>query len=246
MKVPIIVITPSVRPEMLEIVERCLKRQTSKNFLWCVVGNQEVYNKYPGSILEPPKKEGDYYNLDKAWNAAFKHVEKRFSPELIVIICDGQWFEPDLLERLWNHYLENPKAIVGAVGNQYNQIINGKPEHMVWQDPRKRTDMGSFYETLPTEIEWCIVSIPKQAIFDIGGLDEKYDQGAALGEKEANLRMEKAGYKMYLDQSIEYRAIHHPRLSTEWDERYKIASEMYSKDIKDILAGKKLNLDYLN
>lgn len=237
--VKITIITPSVRPEMLPMVDKCIKRQTFKDYEW-LVSSPKDYG-FGTWVQEPDKREGDYYGLNKAWNAAFKQAKG----ELIVIICDGQWFQPDLLERLWNHYEDDPESVVGAIGHQYDQIENGKPEHMVWRDPRARTDMGSFYETPSTEIEWCVASFPKKAIFEVGGMDEKYDQGAALSEKEANLRMEKAGYKCYLDQTIEYRAIHHERLSKQWDDKYKIATEMYLEDARNILDGKRTKVDFI-
>ncbi|HEX9504143.1 MAG TPA: glycosyltransferase [Patescibacteria group bacterium] len=242
------IVTPSVRPEMLEIVAKCLKRQTFKDFEWIIVVPQylfmEVDRIYEYEYIvvgEPLKNEGDYYGLNKAWNQGFRYAQG----ELIVSLTDGLWFPPDLLERLWSHYETNPKSVVGLLGNQYDQVLNGKPEHMVWQDPRKRTDMGAYYETLASEIEWCIASFPRQAIYDVGGMPENYDKGAALSEKITNLRFEKAGYKLYLDQSLEYRAISHPRLSSEWDDKYKIAIELYQQDAKDILNGKNLKLDYI-
>lgn len=122
---------------------------------------------------------------------------------------------------------------------------NGKPEHMVWRDPRARLDQGSFYETSPVNMEWCVASFPTQAIYDIGGMDEEFDNYAALSEKEACFRMEQLGYRFYLDQSLEYRAIKHDRLSEEWDERYNAGCEYYSECLKQIADGKRLKLDYL-
>lgn len=248
------VITPSVRPEMLEILFKCLRRQTFKDFEWVIIGPENVKNHIlfqyePGlanlgvhivPLLEPAKKDGDYYSLNKAWNEAFKYAQG----ELIISIQDGLWFSPDMLEKFWIHYQNNPKALVGAIGHQYEQLENGKPEHRVWSDPRSRTDFGSFYEVGPREIEYCIASIPKQALLDVGGIDEEFDKYAALSEKEMNYRMEKAGYIFYLDQSIEYRAIKHPRLSDQWDTRYLAGCEYYDECLKQIFEGKRLKLNY--
>lgn len=221
-------ITPSVRPELLEIVDKCLKRQTHKDFEW-IVDSSSV------------KNEGDFYGLNKALNNLFR----KSKGDLIVMITDGIWFEPDLLERLWAHYQANPVSCISCVGNQYDQVLNGKPEHMVWQDPRKRMDQGSFYEVEPTEMELCIGSFPRRAVYDVGGIDEEYDKGAALSEKEMFIRIQRMGYKLYIDQSLEYRAIKHDRLSKDWDEKYKIAVELYTKHIKEIISGDRLYLDYL-
>ena len=230
----ITVVTPSIRSEMLPIVRKCLDRQYFKGFEWLVVGPIKEAN-----IKEPSKREGDYYNLNKAWNATFRESKG----ELIVSIVDGLWFPPDTLERLWNHYRVNPKSCVTAVGHQYDKVENGKPEHLVWSDPRARGDLGTFYEVPHSEMELCVASFPRQAVIDVGGVDEEFDKYAALSEKEMMARMYKAGYKTYIDQSIEYRAIHHPRLNEKWEARYQAGWPYYEKCIKEINEGKRLHID---
>lgn len=242
------VVTPSCRSEMLPIVQKCLQRQEFHDFEWIITTpfspieldrildhEQYVY------VYEGEKKPGTYYSLNMAWNKAFRAAQG----ELIVSIQDGLWFPPTLLESFWNHYQSNPRALVGAVGNQYDHIENGKPEHCVWVDPRRRTDFGSLYEVGPREIEYTCCSIPRQAIVDVGGLDEKFDTFAALSEKEMNARMDKLGYKFYLDQGLEYRAISHPRLSEEWDTRYDAGCVYYQQCLQEIDSGKRLRLDYI-
>jgi len=193
-------------------------------------------------LEDPPKREGDYYRLNGAWNTAFKKAKG----ELVVSIVDGLWFPPDLLEKLWIHYKANPKACVGAIGHQYDKIENDKPEHQVWRDPRAREDFGSFYEIKPIDLELCIASIPRQAILDVGGVDEEFDEYAALSEKEMCLRIDKLGYKFYLDQTIEYRAIKHDRLTKDWDQRYQQGWFYFDKCLKDIQSGKRLKLNFLD
>lgn len=230
------VITPSVREEGLEMVRKCLKRQTHQDFEWLVCSPFEY--KEAKWVPEPTKRDGDYYNLCKAMNALYKASKG----ELIVQITDWIWFTPDTLERLWHHYLDNPKALVSAVGDQYTSVENGKPEGLVWVDPRKRTDFGSYYEVNPIDMEFCLGSLPREAVEAVGGVDEDYDLGAAVGEKEMCLRMDKAGFKFFIDQSIEYRALKHPRLSAEWDEKYKIASRLFTQHVGEIKAGIRLKI----
>lgn len=252
----ITVITPSVRPEMLEIVHKCLGRQTFKDFEWIIashLSDQDIgfyhfaFSLPPKmkriiKVEDPPRRKGDYYRLNGAWNAAFKQAQG----ELIISIQDGLWFPPDMLEKFWEHYQNNPKALVSAIGHQYDRIENGKPEHRVWTDPRQRTDFGSFYEVEPSELEFCIASVPKQSITDVGGIDEEFDKYAALSEKEMCYRMKKAGYQFFLDQGIEYRAIQHPRLNEEWEQRFQLGCVYYNKCLKEIAEGKRLKLDYLS
>lgn len=247
------VVTPSIRPEMLKIVAKCLNRQTLGNWEWIIVCPDEVAEKLnPKKVIkldqkttvvtEPPKRKGDYYNLNKAWNVAFKQAEGK----LIVSIVDGIWFEPDLLERLWFHYKNNPKAIIGAIGHQYERMENDKPEGIVWKDPRIDYSENNFYITDPYHIEWCIASIPGQAIKDIGGIDPEWDRFAAHSEKEANQRMSMLGYSFYIDKSIEYRAIKHERISNDWDEKYQEGINYFQKCLKELREGTRLpKLDYL-
>lgn len=241
--VRISVVTPSVRPELLSLVEASLKRQTFQDFEWIVVSptifHPEIKTKVEPDklVIEPPKRRGDYYGLNKAWNEGFCHVEG----ELIVIVCDGVEIQVDTLEKLWRHYESNPKAIISCVGHQYTDL--NKPP--VWIDPRVRTDQGSFYEVQHSEMEFCVVSFPTKAVYDVGGIDEEYDKAAALSEKEFAMRMYKAGYPLYLCQDIEYKAIQHPRLTPEWDDKYQIAIKMFQKHTKEVMSGKRLKLDYL-
>ena len=243
------VITPTVRSEGLPLVAQSLRKQNYLEWEWLVVTDNFEKAKRASSeatvtvLQEPKKKLGDYYCLNKAWNFAYA----RARGDLIVNIVDWLWFPPDTLSRLWEHFVVNPKALVTTVGHQYKEIIDGKPEGMVWQDPRARSDLGTFYEVAPSEMEMCIISIPKQAIIDCGGLDEVYDTCPAVGEKEMCWRMDKLGYKFYIDQSIEYRQKQHPRLRKDWDEMYKEkTTPLFTKHMAQITEGTRpLNVNSL-
>jgi hypothetical protein len=241
------VLTPTIRPEGLPMVAKCLNRQDVE-FEWIIVAPSRIINdicdlKLDAIILtEPPKKEDDFYCLNKAWNLAYSKARG----QLIVNIVDWIWFPPDTLERLWNHYLANPKACITAIGHQYDKVENDKPEGLMWSDPRSRLDQGTFYQVAPSEMEMCVASLPRQAILDCGGLDENYDKGAAIGEKEMCWRLARLGYQFYIDQTIEYRALHHGRLSPKWDEYYKITSAMFVKHMQQMELGQRtLKLGYV-
>ena len=247
----ITVITPSCRPKGLKMVGRCLKRQDFTEWEWIIVAPKDMLLDierelvgYPRHklIAEPPKRKGDFYNLNKAWNKAYSRAKGK----LIVNVVDMVWFPPDVLTRLWNHYQANPKAIITTIGHQYKKEVKGKPEQIMWADPRARTDFGTFYEVDPNEMEMCLCSIPRQAIDDCGGLDEKFDLGAAISEKEMCWRLDKLGYKFFIEQSIEYRALYHPRLSNDWDKYYKISSEIYRDYMNQIRNGtRELNVGFV-
>lgn len=233
------VLSPSIRPGGLDMVAKCLKRQTFADYEWLV---STPYEPPEWAVQVGTTPKGDYhYALNRDWNRLYRAAKG----ELIVNIVDLIWFPPDVLEKLWAHYQANPKALVTAIGHQYDQVVGGKPENRVWTDPRARTDQGSFYQIYPNDMEMCLASVPRQAIYDCGGLDEEYDKGAACSEKEMCTRMDKLGYKFYIDQGIEYRAVQHPRLTKEWDEKYVIASNMYQKHMQEIYTGKRLRLKYV-
>lgn len=233
------VITPSVRPEGLEIIKKCLDRQTFKDFEWIVVSPFEYKDAI--WVQDPPKREGDFYRLNGAWNAALK----RAKGELFVSIVDMIWFPPDTLEKLWGHYVANPRRCVTCVGHQYEKLVNGKPEGLVWREPRVRPDFKSFYEVAPSEMELCVASLPMKAVKEVGGLDEEYDKHAALSEKEMCYRIDKLGYTFWIEQSIEYRALYHPRLSEAWDKHYESGCILYQKHRQEIAEGKRLKVGYL-
>lgn len=245
------VFTPSVRPELLPILAKCLRRQTITDWEWIIAVPERLREPISDAlrgteftfVAEPPKREGDYYRLCGAWNAGLQACRG----ELIVAIMDGLWFPPETLQKYWIHYQQNPKSLITAIGHQYNQIDEyGKPVNMVWQDPRQRDDQGTFYEVAPSEMEMCVASLPKQAILDCGGMDEDYDRGAAVGEKEMCWRLDKLGYRFFIDQTIEYRAIQHPRLTKDWDEKYKISSALFIDHMTQLSQGKRtLNVGYI-
>lgn len=248
------VLTPTIRPEGLKMVARCLRRQDFTDWEWIVVAPKEmdieiekalVNYPQPTILAEPDKRAGDFYNLNKGWNMAYSKAQG----ELIVNIVDYIWFEPDTLTRLWNHYQANLKGLISSVGDQYERESDGKPINTVWVDPRRNNSDKSFFEVAPSEVEMCLCSIPKQAILDCGGLDEEYDKGAAISEKEMCWRLRQLGYQFFIDKGIEYRALKHDRIGgrEKWDEKYKISCELFRKHYKEIENGiRTLNVGFID
>jgi glycosyltransferase involved in cell wall biosynthesis len=210
------VITPSVRPDGLDIIKKCLKRQDFDDYEWIVASPFE-YKDCDLWLQDPPKEPDDFWGLCKAWNQAYAHAKG----DLIVNIQDKIYFPHDTLSRFWFHYQNNPKALIGAIGHQYSDVDEtGKPVNVVWNDPRWRVDI-SFQDVPPSEMEMTMCSIPRQALWDCGGIDEEYDKCNGAQEKEMCFRLRELGYKFYLDHTIEYRAIKHGRLTDDWDEVYR-------------------------
>jgi GT2 family glycosyltransferase len=239
------IVTPSTREYMLPIIERCLKRQDFTDFEWIVTTPKDFKEVKPDLLLkDPPKKEGDFYTLCKGWNQAFAHAKG----ELIVSLQDGIWFPPDTLSKFWFHYKRNPRSLVGAIGHQYEGFDEyGKPLNKVWHDPRAKNNT-SFEDVPPSEIEFTLCSIPKEALNECGGIDEEYDTCPAVGEKEMCWRLNRMGWDFYLDQSLEYRAIHHPRLSGDWDKLYiERSTPLFTRHMTEMQGGvRTLNVDCIS
>lgn len=238
MKAKISVITPSVRKDFLPIVEKCLSRQTTQDYEWIVVSPKDYG--FGIWVQDPPLRQGDFYGLNKAWNAGILNSEGK----LFVSIVDGMWFPPDTLERLLQHYERDNMSCIGLVGHQYEGIENGKPEYRVWTDPRV-SNVASFYEIPPYDLEFCIASVPMEGIKKVGGFDEEFDKFPAWSEKDLACRLASIGYKCYIDQGIEYRAIYHPRLNDAWDRKYPESSSYFLKCYEEIKRGERLFIDGL-
>ena len=94
------VLTPSIRPAGLEILQKSLKNQSFKDFEWI----QDI-------------GLGDKHDLNQAWN----RMLKRAKGELIVFYQDYIKIEPDGLQKFWDAYQANPKTMFTApVGKSQN------------------------------------------------------------------------------------------------------------------------------
>lgn len=249
------VITPSIRPESLVMVAKCLSKQTfpKEDMEWIVCmpkDKRKELEKYISDIFpykfieEPDKRDGDFYNLCKAYNACFKES----TGDLLISWQDGIWADRYTLQYFWDLYESNPKSCTGALGDQYSSIdAYGKPDVLFWTDPRRTDKYGDYYEIFPNDLEFTLCSVPRRAVFEVGGMDEIGDQFAAIFEKEMCARIDMLGYKFYIDQTLNYRAVHHDRISgkEEWDKRYFAGCVVYEKNLKDIANGVRLKLNYL-
>lgn len=199
-KPPISCITPSVRKEGLKLVEKALTRQTFQDFEW---------------IVNDKRYEGGYWGLNRAYN----DLISRAKGELLISWQDYTFTDPHTLEKFFLHYRAEPKTLVTAVGNKYSNDLFSA---LTWKDPRERDDLGSYYECYPWDIEANLCSIPKQAMYEVGGFDEQMDfEGYGFDARGVFERLDYLGYKFKIDQSIKSYSLEHGRPGG-WDEHNMI------------------------
>lgn len=218
------VITPSIRPEGLDLVRKALGRQTFREFEWILVAPLELedpINKVIGKelfrlpsfeyVIEPPKEQGDVWALNKAYNKAIRVAKG----DLLVSWQDYTFADPDALEKFWFHFQKDPRVFVSGVGGKYkDDTWNVK----TWADPRERNDQGPFYPCYFSDIEWNFCAVPKQAIYDVGGFDESLDSYFGMDGYSVNDRANMiGGWDFWLDQTNKSYSIHHDR-PKKWEE----------------------------
>lgn len=241
------VITPSIRPDGLEVVAAALSKQSFQDWEWVVCGPYKVklkamdlWQKYgtedSGFVLrpltDPEKKEGDMWTLNQVHNKMLKHSKG----ELIVTWQDWIWAPEDALEKFWFwHEYYKGKALVTGVGDQYGEVDeNGKPTIKVWNDPRKGGSQtnGSHYEIFPQDWEANFAMFPRQAAYDVGGWDEGLDRWYGMDNVSFVQRVDALGkYKFYIDHDLECRGYKHERVvpQKEWDKNHAMFEGRYEK-----------------
>lgn len=161
------VLTPSIRPEGLKIVQECLARQTFQDFEWLVE-------------LGIPEKGCDL-------NAAFNRMLRRAKGELCVFYQDWIRIPDEGLQRFWEGFTKTktPMFTTAPVGQTLDW------EHVEW-DWRKHPESTMNWHSW--EIDWA--SAPLSALKAIGGFDEELDANTWSGDNvNVGLRADMAGYQ---------------------------------------------------
>lgn len=167
------VITPTIRPEGLKVIQESLQRQTLTDFEWLVE-------------VGIPGKGHDL-------NAAFNRMLKRAKGELIVFYEDYTKILDDGLERFWRSYQEHPDTFftspLGKVSN-WNEEPMGD-----WRSNKQSNDQQDYTDCYwnTWEIDWG--AAPKDALFAIGGFDEELDKYWSCDNVNVGCRADLAGYK---------------------------------------------------
>jgi hypothetical protein len=224
------------------MVWQCLERQTMQDFEWIVTApDGKIRLGQPRDniklLVDPPKRDGDFYCLNKAWNAAVGHA----TGDLLVFAVDWIWFNPDALERFWNTYVDDPLAVVSSYGHHFRRVdkVTGRPE-VLWQFDQRPAVPG--FKMPWFGFEAAFASVPRSKFLEVGGFDEKYDRVPGNSEKDFAGRLMNAGCKVLLSPYIECRNFTHSKegdYPRNWDEAYKESQEMFKADFKEIEVGRR-------
>lgn len=243
MKISVIYI--SNRYGGLDILRANLNRQTVQDFELVFVDG--LYEERKEQVKEYFKdinikhisdshipKEGFHSKLARCDNLAFKNCEG----ELIISLQDYIYIPSLGFEKfLTLHEKYGKKALLTGVGHQYyypsvDDITNPKglitvfendytkkPDIQCWTDPRLNVQWEER-EAHPVEWEMNWAAIPREVIYDIGGMDEEYDkQGFAYDNTSIATRAFITGYKIYLDPKNECYGFSH---DTWWPNPLKV------------------------
>ena len=206
------VLTPTNRNiEGLKVIEKALRKQDVE-YEW-IIGSPVKPDIDCIYVPDPPKEEGDYWVLNKLYN---KMIEKARG-DLIVSVQDFTSFLPDSLERFLYYFEKDPTSIVSGVGNKYTDDTFTT---QVWQDPR---EVGGGFQPCPfSDIEGNFCAVPKSALYEVGGFDERLDKWAGMDWFSTLARIKLSGkYKFFLDQSNKSFSVVHGRYDS-WEERNAI------------------------
>lgn len=258
----------------IDVLWANMKRQTEQDFELVLVDAlwREREDEVKAYINDPrlvyvrqnDKPEGAHTGLAHADNQGFKSCKG----ELIVCLQDYIWIPPDGLEKFWFHHKRlDGQALIGGVGDQYSKpagedIVDPKgkitvfgepytkrPAVVCYTDPHKRSEYGSFYECYPPDWELNYCCIPRDVIYELGGMDEQYDfEGFAYDNANIAMRADMLGYKTYLDQTNECMGFDHDGW---WPNPLKVnrvsPAEYHVKVLSEMRAGiRPIRLNYLD
>lgn len=214
------VLTVSKRTGWEKGALECLRDQTFRDFKWVVVAEKPLKVKY---ITAPPKTRVS--NLNASLNKGLKFCKGEF----VVFYQDFIELEEDTIEKLVE--LADDKTFVTTL----TKNPKGTPE-----DPRY-LGVDCPRPCTPEEWEANVAIAPMEAIRELGGFDEEYDDGWSWDNVNLAERAAMLGYKFVLDESNRPQLLYHEKETT-----IEPNGERHAQVMRDIQEGKRpLKCDYL-
>lgn len=220
-KIKISVLTPTIRPNGLKVIQECLAKQTITDFEWLVE-------------VGIPGKGHDL-------NASFNRMIRRAKGEIIVFYEDYTKILDDGLERFWKAYKEYPTTLFTAPLGKVNEWGN-KPT-WDWRSWRQNDGQNDYTNCLPRswEIDWGMA--PKSILYDVGGFDEEFDKYWSADNLSVGIRADLKGYNfkcLFTNPAIAWD--HDSHMKHPFRERYN--TSFINDRINAYKAG--LKIDYLS
>lgn len=181
-KPKISIITPSIRPEFLDITQECLEKQTFQDFEWVV----EIGLRNRG------------YTLPSDWNKLIS----RCKGDIIVMIQDCIRVDDDFLEKV-SKLDFNKKAYTFPV----SKVMKWGDEPS--KDWRSFFESRAIQ---PHQWETDLAAAPRDLFYTVGGFDEEFDKGWSWENVEIAHRASFAGYSFDVIQDMGGIALDHDRI----------------------------------
>lgn len=178
------VLTPTIRPEGLHIVQKSLAEQTYQDFEWLVE-------------VGIPERGHD---LNQAYNRMLRRAEGK----LIVSVQDWIKMPEDGLEKFYEAYKEDDSKFYTAPLGKTDSLQDIEIE---WDWRNKQNDSEIMFKGW--ELDWA--AAPKEAFYEIGGFDEKLDHFWSCDNVNVAKRADLAGYEFELLQDNKAVALDHDK-----------------------------------
>jgi len=172
------VCTPSIRPEGLKVLQKCLQEQTWQDFEWLVE-------------IGLPEKGHDI-------NAAYNRMIRRAKGEIFVSIQDYTVIPPDFLEQIVANYQDDTFTTIplGKV-KSLTDFSFDDTSAVIWDWRKERTE-GIQNHEWEIDVAFC----PMQGLRDIGGFDEELDRYWSFDNVSVGYRAARIGYKFALLSTV--------------------------------------------
>jgi len=217
------IITPSVRPEGIEIVDKSLCSQSYKDFVWYIGSPFEPNTKHP-HVWVKDDFVGGFWSLNRIYNKMLSCVKDGY----VVSWQDHTGGPSNLLDSL----MQNMKTdrIISVAGNK----LDG------WIDPRIDMTRDDLHVCSFSFIEFNLAIIPLKAIADVGFFDEEADflYFGMDGYSVMDRINEMGGYTYYLMQNPVTTSEVHGR-AKDWEKENGIFGK-YEKRKRSIIQKNKV------
>ena len=206
------IITCSIRPSGLDIVQQSLAKQTFKEWEWLVE-------------LSVPEMG---YDLNKAYNRALR----RASGSLVVSWQDFISAPPDTLQKFWDAHQQNPDTFFTAPVGKVDKL--GDEPRCDWRTEREDIHWQEW------EID--MGAAPLKCLKIVGGFDEEMDKETwTFDACSVSARAAMEGYKFKCLKDIRTTAIDHDKFLKHPFRESMYNPDFYNQRLEQFRHGLRIN-----